>query len=353
MMECGTSVRLNWRTYRIISLLLLVAGSVGAPLPLSSAPVAEQWAHAVLGLPCPTDTQRGAGVTVAVVDSGVDLRHPDLVGQVRHDGYDFVDNDADPSDENGHGTHVAGVIAAADDGSGVVGIAPAAQILPVRVMNHEGWGSQEQIAAGIRFATERQVDVINLSIGATLYPADEARVTESPVTMAVQQALDAGIVVVVAAGNDFVPFPNIVAYTNPEVLLVAASDEQDARAPFSNTGPWVDVVAPGQHIYATLPTYPVYLTADLPPDERFQPDYDYLSGTSQAAPHVTGMVALLLAAEPDLPAAAIVDLVRRSASTAIYRQHPAAFRRLHELGAGRIDVCAALERLHAVRPEVQ
>lgn len=354
MMERGTSARLSWQTHRIISLLLLVLCSVGASAPRTSAPAPEQWAHAMLGLPCATDTQQGAGVTVAVIDSGVDLQHPDLVQQVRRDGYDFVDDDADPSDENGHGTHVAGVIAAAANGTGIVGVAPAAQILPVRVMNHEGWGSPEQIAAGIRFATARQVEVINLSIGATLYPADENRITESPVTQAVQQALDAGIVVVVAAGNDFVPFPNIIAYTNPDVILVAASDEQDARAPFSNTGPWVDVVAPGQHIYATLPTYPVYLTrADLPPAERFEPNYDYLSGTSQAAPHVAGMVALLLAADPDLTPAAIVALLRGSASTTIYAQHPAAFRRLHELGAGRIDVCAALERLRPALPEVQ
>lgn len=355
MTERGTSVALIQADRRAISLLvLLLLGSVAVPTRADTAAVREQWTQTRLGVPCRADRLRGAGITVAVIDSGVDLRHPDLIGQVRDDGYDFVDNDPDPSDENGHGTHVAGIIAAADDNAGIVGIAPAAQLLPVRVMNDEGWGTQEQIAAGIRFATDKQVQVINLSIGATLYPAEDDDLTRTPVAIAVRQALDAGIVVVVAAGNDFVPFPNIVAYTNPDVILVAASDSAEALAGFSNSGPWVDVVAPGQQIISTMPTYSVYLTSSaLPPTERFQQDYDSLSGTSQAAPHVAGLVALLLAAAPDLSPADVRDILRASASTEIYRSHPAAFRRLHELGAGRIAVCAALERLASPRPEAQ
>ncbi|NJL06052.1 MAG: S8 family serine peptidase [Chloroflexaceae bacterium] len=355
-MERGTFANLIWRSYRCSSLLLLgILCACLAPVGTHAdrAPAPEQWALAQIGAACAWQVSRGVGaagaVTVAVIDSGVDMQHPDLVGQVRHDGYDFVDDDPDPTDTNGHGTHVAGIIGAMGrQAHGVIGVAPAAQILPVRVMNAEGWGTQTQIADGIRYATTKGVQVINLSVGATLWPAEEQRVTDSPITAAVQAALDAGIVVVVAAGNDFVPFPNIIAYTNPDVILVAAADPDNARAPFSNTGPWVDVVAPGQQIRSTMPTYPVYLTSTaLPPAERFQPNYDTLSGTSQAAPHVAGVAALLLATDPQLTAADVTDIIRRSANMDIYRQHPAAFRRLHELGAGRLDACAALRQLGA------
>ncbi|NJK80718.1 MAG: S8 family serine peptidase [Chloroflexaceae bacterium] len=345
----GYAARLHGRVARCLRLaycllwlcLLLPAGDSAAAQP------AEQWALQRIGAACAwAYTQGSPTVTVAVIDSGVDPDHPDLVGRLRGDGYDFVDNDHAPRDENGHGTHVAGIIAATlASAEGVRGLAPAVQILPVRTMNEAGWGDEAAIAEGIRYATRRGVQVINLSLGMTLWPADEAALltAAAPLGAAVRDAQAAGVLVVVAAGNDFVPFPNLVAYENPDVLLVAASDEQDTKAPFSNSGPWVDVVAPGQHIRSTMPTYEVYLTsAALPPEQRFMQGYDYLSGTSQAAPHVAALAALLFAAFPDATATEVQAAIRQSADASIYNQHPAAYRRLHELGSGRIDACAAL-----------
>jgi subtilisin family serine protease len=163
------------------------------------------------------------------------------------------------------------------------------------------------------------------------------------VSAAVREAQQAGALVVVAAGNDFVPLPNIIAYENPAVLLVAASNQEDAKAAFSNSGPWVDVVAPGQHILSTMPTYEVYLTSEaLPPPERFEQDYDYMSGTSQAAPYVSALAALLLAAHPGAQPDELQRAIQTHASDGIYARHPPEFRRLWELGAGRIDACSAL-----------
>lgn len=321
--------------YLLLALALLASGRL-----LAQEPPGEQWALARIGAACAWQHTTGSPrVTVAVVDSGVDLVHPDLVGRLRDDGYDFVDNDSTPADENGHGTHVSGIIAA---------LAPDVRILPVRVMNEEGWGSDEAIARGIRYAARRGAQVINLSLGMTLWPSrgEDGRLSMSPVGAAVRDAQEMGALVVVAAGNDFAPLPNIVAYENPDVLLVAASNEEEARAPFSNSGPWVDVVAPGQHILSTMPTYEVYLTSEaLPPHERFQQEYDYMSGTSQATPSVSALAALLFAAHPDARAADVQAAIVQHASPAIYAQHPPEYRRLWELGAGRIDACSTLEHV--------
>lgn len=317
------------------------------PVSLNDTRAGEQWALERIGATCAWDYTRGSSsVTVAVVDSGVDLTHPDLVGRLRPDGYDFVDDDPDPSDENGHGTHVSGIIAATlDNAEGIRGLAPNVQILPVRVMNAEGWGTNDAIAAGIRYAIEQEAQVINLSLGITLWPLDGNSRTreESPLSSAIREAQAAGAVVVVAAGNDFAPFPNLIAFENPEVLLVAASTEDDQKARFSNSGPWIDVVAPGQHILSTTPTYEVFLTStQVPPGERLEQGYDYLSGTSQATPYVSALAALLFAAYPDAQAADIQTAIRMSSDQVIYDHTPAEYRRLRELGDGRIDACATL-----------
>ncbi len=294
----------------------------------------KQWALRKVGALCAWDRTTGsAEVIVAVVDSGVDPTHPDLVDRLRTDGYDFVDNDSDPRDENGHGTHVAGIVAAVlNNNEGVAGLAPGVTILPVRVMDARGRGSDRAIARGIRFSADRGAKVINLSLGATLtLNADEPSVLVNDAIVYAQQQ---GALVVVAAGNDAVPLPNAIAVDNPDVLVVAATDERDRKAPFSNSGPWVAVSAPGVNILSTMPTYEVFLTSDwLPPDERFRRNYDYMSGTSQATPYVSALAALLFSANPDWSPAQVAEIIRSNA-TNIRDLNPR-----FELGTGRIDAC--------------
>jgi thermitase len=302
----------------------------------------KEWALQRVGAACAWQHTTGsADVTVAIVDSGVDMKHPDLVDRLRDDGHDFVSNDDDPSDENGHGTNVAGIVAATlNNNQGGVGLAPGVMILPVRVMNAKGFGSDRAIARGVRYAADKGAKVINLSLGATLTIGAD---TESDqVISAIRYAQDKGALVVVAAGNDFVPLPNaIVGENNPDALIVAATDEDDVKADFSNSGAWIGIAAPGVHILSTMPTYEVYLTsAAVPSDERFEQNYDYMSGTSQATPMVSAMAALLFSAHPDWDARQVAAAIKEHAAS-IAKQN----RRLVAkgfLGAGRIDACAAL-----------
>src|SRR5205085_7799379 len=124
-----------------------------------------------------------------------------------------------------------------------------------------------------------------------------------------------GALVVVAAGNDFVPLPNAISADNPDVLIVAATDEDDVKADFSNSGPWISVTAPGVHILSTMPTYEVYLTSDaVPADERFQQNYDYMSGTSQATPFVSALGGLLFSEHPDWDASQVAQEIKNYAA---------------------------------------
>ena len=322
--------------------LLLAPPAASASVAQPNDPLlADQWALQQVGAPCAwAHTIGGPDVTVAVVDSGVDPGHPDLAGRLRTDGHDFVDGDGEPRDENGHGTNVAGIIAATlDNGEGGAGLAPGAKILPVRVMNRRGAGSDRTIARGIRYAADRGAQVINLSLGASL--TIDADTVSEEVTSAIRYAQDRGALVVVAAGNDFLPLENAIVGDNPDVLVVAATDDGDRKAPFSNSGPWVGIAAPGVHILSTMPTYDVFLTSDeVPPDERFRKDYDYMSGTSQAAPFVSALAALLFSAHPDWDARRVTQEIKDHAAD-ISAQNRDLVRRGY-LGAGRMDACGSL-----------
>ena len=332
----------------LLTALLAPTLTLASPTAPNDPLFADQWALSQVGATCAWASTTGRpDVTVAVVDSGVDMHHPDLVDRLRTDGRDFVDGDDDPSDENGHGTNVAGIIAATlDNGEGIVGLAPGISILPVRVMNAKGAGSDRAIARGVRYAADQGAQVINLSLGATL--TIDADTVSAQVTSAIRYAQSKGALVVVAAGNDFLPLENAIVGDNPDVLVVAATDENDIKADFSNSGPWVGVTAPGVHILSTMPTYDVYLTSQVPRDERFDKGYDYMSGTSQATPFVSALGALLFSAHPDWDAHQVEQAIKEHVAD-ISQQNALLFAK-GALGTGRIDACQALSNAGAPMP---
>lgn len=222
-------------------------------------------------------------VVVAVVDSGVDMDHPDLIENLLP-GYDFVDKDEAPDDENGHGTHVAGIIAAVNNAVGVRGVAYGAKILPVRVLNQNGRGSSANIAAGIRYAADHGAGIINLSLGGCGSSLAEQE--------AIQYARENGCLVVAAAGNDSAPTVAVgtyggAAYTPanyPGVLTVMAADNTWELASFSNydnnpgEGAEYELMAPGVDILSTT----------------YDGGYGRMSGTSMACPAAAGAAAMLM-----------------------------------------------------------
>ena len=211
----------------------------------------------------------GNGVRVAILDSGIDYTHQELAMNYQG-GWDFVFDDNDPYDDswNSHGTHVAGIIAAAADGSGVVGVAPYAELYAVKVLDGGGFGLLSWIIEGIEWAIDTGVDVVNISIG-------------GPHSVALQDACDAaynaGILLVAAAGNGGeVTYP--AAYDS--VIAVTGTDSTDQPGWFAPYGAQIELAAPGVVIQST----------------SVNNDYAELSGTSQAAPHVAGVAALILSA---------------------------------------------------------
>lgn len=239
-------------------------------------------------------TSTGAGITVAVLDTGVKADHLDLSGQVLA-GTDTVDLSTDGrTDFKGHGTHVAGTIAAKKgNGRGIAGVAPDAKILPVRVLDANGNGTMAQVADGIYWAVQNGADVINLSLGG---PTGNSVVADA-LTYAEQQ----GVVVVASAGNsgaNTINYP--AAYST--AIAVCASDESKARwtsSSYSSSTPYVDICAPGVGVLSTY-----YLSTV---------SYAYMDGTSMAAPHVAGIAALVLAAYPSLTPAQVKTLLEDSA----------------------------------------
>jgi thermitase len=243
---------------------------------------------------------RGAGATVAVVDSGVDLAHPDLLARLLP-GYDWVGDDAVPQDLHGHGTHVAGTVAASENGLGVVGVAPEAAVIPLRVLDASGSGWGSDVAAAFDWAGDRGVRVVNASLGSDgITTAERQAIRDHP-----------GTLYVAAAGNDgdnvdVTPhYP--CAYTEANVLCVGATDSDDELAGFSNYGSnAVDLFAPGVRIASAYPTgFSSFLDAG--------DGYEMMNGTSMATPHVAGAAALVAAHHPEFTASQIKAALMDSA----------------------------------------
>lgn len=264
-----------------------VVCAVAAPVSSAAAGTdplrSHQWGLDMIHADAAHALTTGAGATVAVVDTGIDASHPDLQGRILP-GWDFVDGDSTPQDGNGHGTHVSGIIAAdAGNGIGVDSVAPGAKIMPVRVLDSSGTGSDSAVAQGIDWATNHGAEVINLSLGGSV-PLEGLGV-QDPVSAAVQRAVNRGVVVVAAAGNDGLPFCENDSEQG-KVLCVGAVDKRGNRTFYSSFGQGLSLVAPGG--------------SDLPgTDEDIlstwnDGGYHELAGTSQATPHVAGVAALLV-----------------------------------------------------------
>jgi len=263
----------------------------------------------------------GKGIKIAIVDTGIDYTHPDLgncfgQGCKVIGGWDIVNNDSDPIDDNGHGTHCAGIAAA--NGS-LKGVAPDANLLAYKVLNAFGSGYMLWVIEGIERAVEDGADIISLSLGGLGDPDD-------PVSKAVDTAVESGVVVVVAAGNagDYQTIGS--PGTSRKAITIGATDKYDGIAGFSSRGPVVwgneaiikpEVVAPGVYINSTV----------------LNMGYEAWSGTSMATPHVAGAAALLLEANPNLTSERIKSVLMVSSKDLGYD--------VWTQGAGRIDVIEA------------
>ena len=257
-------------------------------------------------------TQGDETVKIAVVDTGVDLEHPDLARRLTK-GYNALNDSDQADDDNGHGTHVAGIIASeVNNHEGVAGITWFNPIIPVKVMGEEGYGSTFDIAKGIIWATDQGADVINLSLGNYQH--------SDMLKDAIDYAYRKDVVMVAASGNDNSSQPSYPA-AYPEVLSVAAVDNYGERAPFSNYGDYIDVAAQGVQIASAY----------------FNKQYAALSGTSMAAPHVAGLAGLIRSINPDLLNTEVMEIIQNTTIDLGDRGKDIYF------GEGLIDIVDALE----------
>ncbi|GAC1641353.1 MAG: hypothetical protein NVS4B8_09620 [Herpetosiphon sp.] len=258
-----------------------VTGDVSVRRSSTDPLVGRQWAINKIDLPPAWEISVGAeSVIIATVDTGVNAQHPDLVGRILP-GYNAIDGTDQSTDDESHGTFGAGImVAPGDNGVGIAGVCWRCRVLPVKALNSHGEGTSVDIADGVRWAANHGARVINLSVGG---PGASQLLHE-----AVKYAVSKGIVVVAASGNE-ADQGNPVEYPAAfdEVFSVGATDRNDQRAFFSNYGPYLSVVAPGVDIVSTG-------------SRKDLNGYDQASGTSFAAPYVSGLVGLLISINPHL-----------------------------------------------------
>lgn len=228
------------------------------------------WAGAILDIPSIWQQTQGAGVKVAILDTGIDTDHPDLASAIV-DTKDFTGDGIE--DVNGHGTHCAGVVGARLNGVGFVGVAPQSQLLIAKVLGNDGTGASEWVTDGIYWAVEQGANILSMSLGAS--------VSSPEIYKAIQYALYHGVFVICAAGNEGSLTTNSIGYPGRYggVITVAAHDQNGNPSGFSSRGGEVDLMAPGSDIWSTYK----------------DGSYQSLSGTSMATPFVAGLAALIAA----------------------------------------------------------
>jgi hypothetical protein len=268
----------------------------------------------------------GDGINIAIIDTGVNYNHPDLKGNYIG-GYDFVNNDTDPMDDHGHGTHCAGIALGTGKASNYenIGVAPLANLYSYKVLDNEGIGDLSSVLKSFEKAIQDDIDIISISFGNN----EELAFPNSTLSLAADCAVDAGIVVIASAGNDGEKGPISSPACARKVICVGATDDYDNIADFSSRGPVYlengtciikpDIVAPGVSIKSC----------------NLNKGYRVLSGTSMSTPHVAGASALILQENPDLTPEELKNIIKENAVDLGLNKNIS--------GNGRIDICACIE----------
>jgi subtilisin family serine protease len=289
-------------------------------------PYADLWGLQAINAPAAWDTAQGDGVVVAVIDTGVDYNHPDLADNIWTNpneiagnffdddgngfiddfhGWNFLNNSNDPLDDNGHGTHVAGTIAAeGNNGIGVIGVAWHAKIMPLKGFDSSGTGFDFTVAPAIMYAANNGADVINASwdsFNSNIQVFGNSQTIEE----AIQYAASLGVVFVASAGNSSQDASNFFPANSPEAITVASSGPFGNFSFFSNFGPRIDVTAPGEDILSlqAANTFQGFPATD---------GYVRMTGTSMAAAHVSGVAALILSGNPTYTAEQVRQIIHIS-----------------------------------------
>ena len=322
------------RAAHVLALSLLVSSATVLAVALDSTTslaatgrdplLDQQWGLTAIGAPSVWTISRGVGVTVAVIDSGSGP-HPDLDANLDagRTMFGFIDSAGEIDvDVAGHGSHVAGIIAAvADNAIGGSGVAPQSRILPIRVLDSLGSGDSKDVSKAVRFAVDSGVRVINLSLGGS---------TESTsLTAAIQYAVDRNVLVVAAAGNGAADSTPKWPGASDLTIAVTAVDRYNSVTSFDQRGDYIDIAAPGSSILSTASN-----------------DYKIQSGTSMAAAFVSGAAALLFAAQPSITAAQVRDVLQRTSTDIGAPGRDTTF------GHGLVNLVAAFAELDVVFPKI-
>ena len=322
------------RAAHVLALSLLISSATVLAVALDSTTsfaasgsdplLDQQWGLTAIGAPSVWKITRGAGITVAVIDSGSGP-HPDLDANLDagRTMFGLIDSVGVLDIDNaGHGSHVAGIIAAvADNAIGGSGVAPQSRILPIRVLDSLGSGDSKDVSKAVRFAVDSGVRVINLSLGGS---------TESTsLTAAIQYAVDRNVLVVAAAGNGAADSTPKWPGASDLTIAVTAVDRYNSVTSFDQRGDYIDIAAPGSSIVSTASN-----------------DYKIQSGTSMAAAFVSGAAALLFAAQPSITAAQVRDVLQRTATDIGAPGRDTTF------GHGLVNLVAAFAELDVMFPKI-
>lgn len=328
----------------------------------------SQWGITAVASDSVSNTTQGSGITVAVIDSGVDATHPDLAGRVI-DGVDYRDGlsyinssnlidhcvsytdaaysgkpshpDFGKYDPNGHGTHVAGIISS--NGLRIKSVAPLSNIMPIRVISDKGVGDMSDVACGIIYAADHGAHVINMSLGS----GDDSAAMRA----AVDYAVSKNVVVVAASGNDGTTGVPTYPAALPNVISVGAVDSTQTVTSWSNRGSYVDVVAPGARIWSTCSATPFtwydgtqWQANPCSTNSDNDPNYEALNGTSMATPFVAGLAALVLSMDINLRYSDVSNIITSTATD----KGAAGYDQIY--GFGLINAPAAVARTQVVSP---